>query len=85
MTLSQVLEKYQVQCPLDIPTLDKAAALPIAAATRVMALRQYINSNLVYYDLKNATFIHQVQTIDGRYIQFEVAVANILSVKCTIF
>jgi len=48
-------------------------------------LRQYINSNLVYYDLKNATFIHQVQTIDGRYIQFEVAVANILSVKCTIF
>ena len=30
-----------LQCPLDIPNLDKAAALPIAAATRVMDLRQY--------------------------------------------
>ena len=29
-----------IQCPLDIPTLDKAAALPIAAATRVTVLRQ---------------------------------------------
>ena len=41
-----------VQCPLDIPTLDKAAALPIAAATRVTDLRQYINSNLAYNGLK---------------------------------
>ena len=42
----------KVQCPLDIPTLDKAAALPIAAATRVTDLRQYINSNLAYSGLK---------------------------------
>ena len=41
-----------VQCPLDIQTLDKAAALPIAAATRVTDLRQYINSNLAYSNLK---------------------------------
>ena len=41
-----------IQCPLDIPTLDKAAALPIAAATRVTDLRQYINSNLAYSNLK---------------------------------
>ena len=41
-----------IQCPLDIPTLDKAAALPIAAATRVTDLRQYINSNLAYSGLK---------------------------------
>ena len=43
---------FAVQCPLDIQTLDKAAALPIAAATRVTDLRQYINSNLAYSNLK---------------------------------
>ena len=37
---------------MDIKTLDKAAALPIAAATRVTDLRQYINSNLGYSNLK---------------------------------
>ena len=83
--LKNIQRDNAIQCPLDIETLDKAAALDLATATPLTDLRQYINSNLVYYDLKNATFIHQVQTIDGRYIQFEVAVANILSVKCTIF
>ena len=38
-----------IQCPLDIATLDKAAALPIA--TPVTDLCHYINSNLVYNDL----------------------------------
>ena len=32
------LESMKVQCPLDIKTLDKAAALPIAAATRVASV-----------------------------------------------
>ena len=41
-----------IQCLLDIQTLDKAAALPIAAATRVTDLCQYINSNLAYSNLK---------------------------------
>ena len=41
-----------VQCPLDIATLDKAAALAIATATCVTDLRQYIDSNLGYSDLK---------------------------------
>ena len=41
-----------IQCPLDIATLDKAAALPIATSTPVTDLRHYINSNLVYNDLK---------------------------------
>ena len=41
-----------IQCPLDIATLDKAAALAIATATRVTDLRQYINSDLGYNDLK---------------------------------
>ena len=44
--------KMTLQCPLDIKTLDKAAALPIAAATRVTDLRHYINSNLGYSNLK---------------------------------
>ena len=43
---------YLIQCPLDIATLDKAAALPIATSTPVTDLRHYINSNLVYNDLK---------------------------------
>ena len=41
-----------VQCPLDIATLDKAAALDIATATRVTDLRHYINSDLGYSDRK---------------------------------
>ena len=44
--------QIDIQCPLDIQTLDKAAALLIAAATRVTDLRQYINSNLAYSGLK---------------------------------
>ena len=45
-------QRTTLQCPLDVPTLDKAAVLPIAAATRVTDLRQYINSNLAYSGLK---------------------------------
>ena len=47
-----IIMKIYVQCPLDIQTLDKAAALPTAAATHVTDLRQYINSNLAYSNLK---------------------------------
>ena len=43
---------FLLQCPLDIATLDKAAALDVATATRVTDLRQYINSDLGYSDLK---------------------------------
>ena len=42
----------EIQCPLDIATLDKAAALPIAAGTRVTDLRHYINKDLGYSDRK---------------------------------
>ena len=52
MTFLDISVKNPVQCPLDIKTLDKAAALPIAAATRVTDLRHYINSNLGYSNLK---------------------------------
>ena len=41
-----------VQCPLDIATLDLAAALSIATSTPVTNLCHYINSNLVYNDLR---------------------------------
>ena len=44
--------EIRIQCPLDVQTLDKAAALPIATATRVTDLRHYINSNLAYSNLK---------------------------------
>ena len=37
---------FLLQCPLDIATLDKAAALDVATATRVTDLRHYINSTL---------------------------------------
>ena len=41
-----------VQFPLGFATLDKAAALGLATATPLTDLRQYINSNLGYSDLK---------------------------------
>ena len=37
MKLNLPIIYLKLQCPLDIQTLDKAAALPIAAATRVLA------------------------------------------------
>ena len=44
--------KIAIQCPLDIETLDKAAALDLATSKAVTDLRQYINSNLGYSDLE---------------------------------
>ena len=44
--------KIAIQCPLDIETLDKAAALDLATATPLTDLRQYINSNLGFRDLE---------------------------------
>ena len=41
-----------IQCPLDIETLDKAAALDLATSKAVTDLRQYINRNLGYSDLE---------------------------------
>ena len=41
-----------IQCPLDIATLDLAVALPIAISIPATNLRQYINSDLGYNDLK---------------------------------
>ena len=42
----------QVQSPLGFATLDKAAALGLATSRAVTDLRQYINSNLGFRDLK---------------------------------
>ena len=41
-----------IQCPLGFATLDKAAALGLATSRAVTDLRQYINSDLGYSDLK---------------------------------
>ena len=43
---------FVIHCPLEFATLDKAAVLPIATSTPVTNLRQYINSDLGYNDLK---------------------------------
>ena len=63
--------KY-IQCPLDIATLDIAAALPIATSTPVTNLRQYINSDLGYNDLKIQPLCSKIATVNP----FEVAVFN---------
>ena len=63
--------KY-IQCPLDIATLDIAAALPIATSTPVTNLRQYINSDLGYNDLKIQPLCSKIATVNP----FEVAIFN---------
>ena len=46
------VQRGLLQCPLDIATLDKAAALAIATTARVTDLRHYMNSDLGYSDRK---------------------------------
>ena len=67
--------KRPVQCPLDIATLDKAAALPIATSTPATNLRQYINSDLGYNDLKFQLLCSKIATVNS----FEVVISNGLS------
>ena len=47
----------KVQSPLGFATLDKAAALALATSRAVTDLRQYINSDLGFSDLKMCFFI----------------------------
>ena len=47
----------RIQSPLDFATLDKAAALDLATSKAVTDLRQYINSDLGFSDLKMCFFI----------------------------
>ena len=67
-----------MQCSMDTATLDIAAALPIAASTTVMNLRQYINSDLGYNDLEFSVFCTKIATV----ISLEVAISNALSFMC---
>ena len=69
------LQQQEIQCPLDITTLDKAAALPIATSTPVTNLRQYINSDLGYNDLKFQLLCSKIATVNS----FEVVISNGLS------
>jgi len=55
--------------------LDKAAALPIATSTPVTNLRQYINSDLGYNDLKFQLLCSKIATVNS----FEVVISNGLS------
>ena len=61
-----------IQCPLYIATLDIAAALPIATSKPVTNLRQYINSDLGYSDLKIQPLCSKIAAVKP----FEVAIFN---------
>ena len=63
---------FQIQCPLDITTLDKAAALAIATSTPATNLRQYIKSDLGYNDLKFWLSNSKIATVNP----FEVAISD---------
>ena len=52
-----------IQCPLGFATLDKAAALALATATPLTYLRQYINSNLGYSNLKFLHLYTEIATV----------------------
>ena len=52
--------------------MDIAAALPIATSTPVTNLRQYINSDLGYNDLKIQPLCSEIATVNP----FEVAIFN---------
>ena len=57
---------------MDITTLYIAAALPIATSTPVTNLRQYINSDLGYNDLKFQLLCSKIATVNS----FEVVISN---------
>ena len=57
LELTLAHKNTRIQCPLDIETLDKAAALDLATSKAVTDLRQYINSDLGFSDLKMCFFI----------------------------
>ena len=50
--ISIYLLAIKIQSPLGFAALDKAAALGLATSRAVTDLRQYINSDLGYSDLK---------------------------------
>ena len=54
----------KVQCPLGFATLDKAAALGLATATPLTDLRQYINSDLVFSDLKFRPLYSKIAAVE---------------------
>ena len=55
--------KIKIQCPLGFTTLDKAAALGLATSRAVTDLRQYINSDLVFSDLKFGPLCSPIATV----------------------
>ena len=61
--------------------MDIAAALPIATSTPVTKLRQYINSDLGYNDLKIKPLRSKIATVNP----FEVAIFNGLCLLVLIF
>ena len=52
-----------VQSTLGFATMDKAANLDLAAARALTDLRQYINSDLVFSDLKFRPLYNKIATV----------------------
>ena len=52
-----------LQCPLGFATLDKAAALGLGTSRAMTALRQYINSDLGFSDLKMCFLYSKIATV----------------------
>ena len=51
-SLFTIKDRCKIQCPLGFATLGKAAALALATSRALTDLRQYINSDLGFSDLK---------------------------------
>ena len=61
--------------------MDIAAALAIATSTAVTNLRQYINSDFGYNDLKFSVLFSKIATV----ISFEVAISKCFKPICAKF
>ena len=70
---------YSLQCPLDFATLDKAAALGLATSRALTDLRQYINSDLGFSDLKMCFFNSVLGRPQSHYWPNEILSAKIMS------
>ena len=56
--------QQKVQSTLGFATLDKAANLDLATARALTDVRQYINSDLVFSDLKFKALLTEIATVE---------------------
>ena len=56
--------RYEIQCTLGLATMDIAGNLDLATARDLTDLRQYINSDLVFSDLKFQPLYSEIATVE---------------------